>query len=162
MGDDRKMKNAKKITSILILASMTMVLFVGCGSTKTDTTANTNTNATDSQTRKSDPTAMKTLYSDTLKSLVTDGTITQAQSDQVLEAVTKNVPQNTGTDKSSGTDKSKGTDKTDGTGKSTGTKTKNNRLSELVTSGVITQAQADTINQKVGEAMKSNQSNQSK
>ena len=52
--------------------------------------------------------------------------------------------------------------KTDGTGKSTGTKTKNNRLSELVTSGVITQAQADTINQKVGEAMKSNQSNQSK
>jgi len=156
------MKNAKKITSILILASMTMVLFVGCGSTKTDTTANTNTNATDSQTRKSDPTAMKTLYSDTLKSLVTDGTITQAQSDQVLEAVTKNVPQNTGTDKSSGTDKSKGTDKTDGTGKSTGTKTKNNRLSELVTSGVITQAQADTINQKVGEAMKSNQSNQSK
>ena len=109
------MKNAKKITSILILASMTMVLFVGCGSTKTDTTANTNTNATNSQTRKSDPTAMKTLYSDTLKSLVTDGTITQAQSDQVLEAVTKNVPQNTGTDKSSGTDKSKGTDKTDGT-----------------------------------------------
>lgn len=150
------MKNAKKITSILIVASMTMVLFVGCGSTKTDTTTNTNTNATNSQTRKSDPTAIKTLYSDTLKSLVTDGTITQAQSDQVLEAVTKNVPQDTETDKSAGTDKSKNT------GKSTGTKPKNNRLSELVTSGAITQAQADTINQKVGEAMKSNKSSQSK
>jgi competence protein ComGC len=150
------MKNAKKITSILMVASMTMVLLVGCGSTKTDTTTNTNTNATNSQTRKSDPTAIKTLYSDTLKSLVTDGTITQAQSDQVLEAVTKNVPQDTETGKSAGTDKSSGTDK------STGTKPKNNRLSELVTSGVITQAQADTINQKVGEAMKSNQSSKSK
>ena len=150
------MKNAKKITSILMVASMTMVLLVGCGSTKTDTTTNANTNATNSQTRKSDPTAIKTLYSDTLKSLVTDGTITQAQSDQVLEAVTKNVPQDTETGKSAGTDKSSGTDK------STGTKPKNNRLSELVTSGVITQAQADTINQKVGEAMKSNKSSQSK
>ena len=156
------MKNAKKITSILMVASMTMVLLVGCGSTKTDTTTNTNTNATNSQTRKSDPTAIKTLYSDTLKSLVTDGTITQAQSDQVLEAVTKNVPQDTETGKSAGTDKSSGTDKSKDTGKSTGTRPKNNRLSELVTSGVITQAQADTINQKVGEAMKSNQSSQSK
>lgn len=157
------MKNAKKVTLILIVASMTMALFVGCGSKKTDTTTNTN-----SQTRKSDPTAINALYSDTLKSLVTDGTITQAQSDQVLEAVTKNVPQDTetgksaGTDKSSGADKPNGTDKTNGTGKSTGTKPKNNRLSELVTSGVITQAQADTINQKIGEAMKSNQSSQSK
>jgi len=156
------MKNAKKITSILIVASMTMVLFIGCGSTKTDTTTNTNTNATNSQTRKSDPTAINTLYSDTLKSLVTDGTITQAQSDQVLEAVTKNVPQDTETGKSAGTDKSSGTGKPNGTGKSTGTKPKNNRLSELVTSSVITQAQADTINQKFGEAMKSNQSSQSK
>ena len=158
------MQNAKKITSILIVASMTMVLFIGCGSTKTDT----NTNATNSQTRKSDPTAIKALYSDTLKALVTDGTITQAQSDQVLEALTKNVPQDTetgksaGTDKSSGTDKPNGTDKTNGTGKPTGTKPKNNRLSALVTSGVITQAQVDTINQKVEEAMKSNQSSQSK
>ena len=150
------MKNAKKITSILIVASMVMVLFVGCGSTKTDTTTNANTNATNSKTRKFDTTAIKTLYSDTLKSLVTDGTITQVQSDQVLEAVTKNVPQDTETGKSAGTDKS--SDKN----KPTGTKPKNNRLSELVTSGVITQAQADTINQKVGEAMKSNQSNQSK
>ena len=157
------MKNAKKITSILIVASMTMVLLVGCGSAKADTATNTNTNATTkSQKRKSDPTAIKTLYSDTLKSLVTDGTITQAQSDQVLEAVTKNVPQDTEKVKSAGTDKSSGTDKPKDTGKSTGTKPKNNRLSELVTSGVITQAQADTINQKVGEAMKSNQSSQSK
>ena len=85
-----------------------------------------------------------------------NGTITQAQSDQVLEAVTKNVPQDTETGKSSGTDKSRNKDKP------VDTKPKNNRLSELVTSGVITQAQADTINQKVGEAMKSNQSSQSK
>jgi len=85
-----------------------------------------------------------------------NGTITQAQSDQVLEAVTKNVPQDTKTGKSAGTDKSSGTDKP------TGTKPKNNRLSELVTSGVITQAQADTINQKVGEAMKNNWSSKSK
>ena len=53
---------------------------------------------------------MKALYSNTLKSLVTDGTITQSQSDKVLVAETKNTPQNTAT----GKDRAKGVNKPNG------------------------------------------------
>lgn len=144
------MKNAKKITSILIIASMSMVMFAGCSATKAATTTNTTTTKT--QTSKVNPTAIKTLYTDTLKNLVTAKTITQAQSDKVLAAVIKNVPKGTGSGKTNGT-----TNKSSGNKKS-GTRFKNNQIATLVTSGVITQAQADTINTKISEAMKNKQS----
>jgi competence protein ComGC len=149
------MKNAKKITLILIIISTAVIMFVGCSSKKIDTTTNTNT--TNSQTRKFDPTVTKALYSDTLKNLVTAGTITQEQSDKVLEALTKNVSQGTGINKPAGTTNQNPANKPSGAGKPAGTRPKNNRLSALVTSGVITQAQADTINTKISEAMKNNQ-----
>lgn len=78
----------------MVISSMTIVMFAGCSSTKVADTANTN-NA-NLQVRKFDPAAMKTLYSDTLKTLVTDGTVTQAQSDKVLEVETKNIPRGAG------------------------------------------------------------------
>ena len=40
------MKHAKKITSILIIASMTITMFVGCSSKSADTSANTTTATT--------------------------------------------------------------------------------------------------------------------
>ncbi|MFT5871909.1 MAG: hypothetical protein ACI8WT_000833 [Clostridium sp.] len=134
------MKNIKKLTSILMVASMTMVLFSGCSSKKIDTSTDTSSTTTDTtsvtqDTKKNDPTAMKTTYTTVLKALVTDSTITQAQSDKVLEVVAK--------------EPTDGTTPTEGQQK----QHKNNKLSELVTSEVITQAQADTINQKVKEAM---------
>lgn len=165
------MKHAKKITSILIIASMTM--FVGCSS-KTGTSANTATPAKATTTvakatttkaktistksttiatgktrnKKFDPVAMKTLYSNVLKSLVTTGTITQSQSDKVLAAETKNTAQSIATSKATGTAVPKGTNKPNGR------RPVNNRLSVLVTSKVITLAQFTTINQKNKEAMK--------
>ena len=143
------MKSAKMIASILIIASI--VISVGCSSKKVTTTQNT----TNSQTRKFDPAAMKTSYENVLKSLVTAGTITQAQSDKVLEAVTTN---------SQGTriNKTAGTGNQNPANKPSGTRLKNNQLSALVTSGVITQTQADTINQKIQEARKNSQSNLTK
>jgi len=149
------MKN-KQIASILIIASMTMVLFVGCSSkSATTSTQTTNQSATRQNYKKSNPAAMKTLYTNDLKALVKDKTITQAQSDKILAVETKNMTQ---TVKRSGKANYK---QNNSQGQSNSTRSKNNRLSALVTSKVITQAQANTINQKLGQDMKNNQSNKS-
>ena len=163
MGMAKFMKHAKKITSILIIASMTMTMFVGCSSKNANASGNTTTTAKTISTTKTtttgqarnkkfDPTAMKTLYSNVLKSLVTAGTITQIQSDKVLTAETTNTPQSIAASKVTGTAVPKGTNKPNGR------RPMNDRLSVLVTRKVITLAQFDTINQKIKEAMKINRS----
>jgi polyhydroxyalkanoate synthesis regulator phasin len=151
------MKNSRKIISILIVASMSIGLFVGCSSKTAATSATANTGS--GNTRKFDPAAMKTNYENVLKTLVTAGTITQAQSDKVLEAVTKATPKSGDQGTNQSGDKNSQV-KTNGTG-NTQNRTRNNPLSALVTSGVITQAQADAINQKIRENMKNSQSSQS-
>jgi len=159
MGMTKIMKHAKKITSVLIVTSMAITMLVGCASKSADTSANTTTTAKtvsatqptatgQARNKKFDPVAMKTLYSNVLKSLVTAGTITQIQSDKVLAAETKNTAQSIATSKATGTAVPKGTNKPNGR------RPMNNRLSVLVTSKVITLAQFDTINQKIKEAMK--------
>jgi hypothetical protein len=148
------MKYIKKITSILMVASMTMVLFSGCSSKEVDTSSTTDTTSVAQDTKKNDPEEMKTAYSTVLKELVADSTITQDQSDKVLEAVVKEpaaeAPSTDGTASTDGTTPTEATTPTDGKQK----QQKNNRLGKLVTSNVITQAQADTIDQKVKEEMK--------
>ena len=91
-------------------------------------------NNANSQISKANSTAnstamMKTLYSDTIKELVTAKMITKTQSQKVLEQLTKDISQNTRTS------------------------TNMNKLSVLVKSHVITQEQADKINQKIMNAM---------
>ena len=158
-----------KITTTIIITSMSVLLFAGCSSSKTN--ASTANETTNSQARQIDGTAIKTLYSAVLKELVTANTITQAQSDKVLAVVNKDMPQGGGGDKPTGTPPGKTDDTTKGTPPATTDDTtkgtppdgandsqpKNDRLSELVTSKVITQAQADTINTKLNAAMGSNQ-----
>ena len=144
---------------------MTITMFVGCSSKSADTSANTTTatpakavsttqpTATGkTRNNKFNPVAMKTLYSNVLKSLVTAGTITQIQSNKVLAAETRNTVQSIAMSKETGTAVPKGTNKPDGR------RPMNNRLSVLVTSRVITLAQFTTINQKIKEAMKINRS----
>ncbi len=124
------MKNVK-IASIFIIISISMLLFTACNSMKSPTTKKptmTPKPSTNNTTKAILPTAIKTIYSDTLKALVTAKTITQTQSDKVIEEVTKNVSQVKGSI---------------------------NRLSALVKSRVITQIQADKINQQIQKAMKS-------
>jgi len=70
---------------------------------------------------------MQMLYSDSLKALVTAKTITQTQSNKVMEEVTKNVSE---------------------------VKGNINRLSKLVKDKVITQLQANKINEKIEKGMK--------
>ena len=131
-------KVISKITIALVLISMSVFLFAGCKSKDNSVQANGKTQGRGNF----DPTAMKTRYETALKGLVTDKTITQDQSDKVLVAMTKSIP-------SAGT---KPTDKTATDKKTTPNKQNNqrpNQLAELVTSKVITQAQADIITEKL-------------
>jgi len=172
------MKNTK-ITSILISASMAILVFTGCGSTtKAPNATNPPINNTTKPNQPISTTTMKTLYSKTLKELVTAKTITKTQSKKVLATITQDMSQGSGTtNNSAGTTPSTGTNMTPNTGAyggtgagtssggiGTGTGTTNstnqtgttnnattmiNRLSSLVKSRVITQVQADTIHKKI-------------
>ena len=135
------MKN-KKIAPILISASLSILVFAGCGSTKapTDTkppinkqippTNKSTNNNTNSKTSKSNSTIMmKTIYSDTMKELVTAKMITKTQSQKIFKELTKDMS------------------------KDTRTSANMNKLTPLVKSHVITQMQADKINQKIMNAM---------
>jgi hypothetical protein len=152
---------------------MTMVMAVGCGNKAASTSQAANATAPGNQSNFA--AAMTNVYTNALKGLVTAGTITQAQSDKVLVVLKNSAPGGRGGAPSANSNNSAGTAPTGtppsgnaatGTQPSgtpptgnapTGTNPNSNRLSELVTSKVITQAQADTINQKIQEAMKNSQ-----
>lgn len=186
------MKNSKKIALIFIVSVSVIIFIAGCSARRMS-----NNNITNLQTGTTKE--ISTLYQNTLKPLVANGTITQAQSDKVLAEVTNRnngttnqnntinqtnnrttVPNQTnnvvtapdlsdsGTvnrqQANNGMTTSNRANNVAGTGNATGTvndKINNmmlrNDLSRLVKNGTITQAQANTINQKVEAAMKNNQ-----
>lgn len=134
------MKNTK-IASILISGSMSILLFAGCSKAPTNiktqlpTTNKSTNNTINTQIPKTYSTAeMKTLYADTLKELITAKTITMTESNKVFVELTKNMPQMAKTTTRNLMDSNK-------------------KLSALVKSHVITQSQADKINQKIKNSM---------
>ena len=139
-------KVISKITIALVLISMSVFLFAGCKSKDNSVQASGKTQGRGNF----DPAAMKTRYEDALKGLVTDKTITQDQSDKVLVAMTKSMP-STGTKPTDKTATNKtATNKQANAGQGSGqNKQRPNQLAELVTSKVITQAQADIITEKL-------------
>lgn len=132
----------------LVAISMSVVLFAGCQS-KTASAASTTTTKT-SQTNKPNADKMKTQTQESLKTLVTAGTITQAQSDKILEALTANRGNKTGDKKEKSSQQS-----------GDATKTRTSPLSKLVTDGVITQAQSDAVTAKMKEKFKPKNNGQS-
>ncbi|MBX4264413.1 hypothetical protein [Clostridium estertheticum] len=176
------MKNTK-ISLTLISVSMTILLFTGCNmrnSTKAPMNNTNRSNQINKSNQSMSTASMKTLYSNTLKELVTAKTITNTQSKKVLSAITKNMSQgsvtnnsnvatpNTGTTGTPGATGSTGTTEStrtpgtkDTTGTGTGTTNSTNQtettnntnvingLNSLVKSKVITQVQADIIQQKI-------------
>lgn len=149
-----KRSNIKKLMSIFIAASISIIALTGCSSNKisstSSTTSSNNGHAHNKGNRKFNPSAMKTRYETVLKELVADKTITQDQSDKILAEVTQNInkprQQNNNENNQNSNYANGGNRK--------------NQLSSLVSSGVITQAQADTINQKLRDTMKNSKSNQ--
>jgi hypothetical protein len=151
-------KNGTKVVEFTIASSVTWLTETGVTTSKSSNQGGPSQGGLNqgapNQGGPNDPSGMKTLYSTVLKALVADKTITQAQSDKVLVVATENMQPGRGGAKPDGEPKADGT-KPDDSAQPDGAKPKNDRLSELVTSNVITQAQADTINQKLQEAMKS-------
>jgi len=175
----KNMKNIKKNIAILTIASLTIIMFIGCSSYKkigysqnSGTTNNTDTgmagNTGTENEQISYQTSTQLIYSNALKPLVTKGTITQKQSDKVLAAITRYMPNDTGTARTPSTSSTPGTPSTSTPGTGTPiTDTSNvkmipniSELNVLVKSGVITQVQANVINQKIQEVMISNPNNQ--
>jgi len=173
------MENTKKNIAILTIASLTIIMFIGCSSYKkigyspnSGTTNNAGTGMagnTDTENEQiSYQTSTKLIYSNALKPLVTEGTITQKQSDKVLAAITRYMPNDTGETRTPSTSSTPGTPSTSTPGTGTPiTDTSNvkmipniSELNVLVKSGVITQVQANVINQKIQEIMISNPNNQ--
>jgi polyhydroxyalkanoate synthesis regulator phasin len=188
------MKNSKKMTLIFIVSVSVIIFIAGCSARRIG--QNNITNLQTGTTKE-----VSTLYQNTLKSLVANGTITQAQSDKVLAEVTNRnngttnqnstinqtnnrttVPNQTNNAvtapdlSENGTVNRQQANNVAGTGTGTrvGTETGigtgtgavndgvnnmmiRNDLSRLVNNGTITQAQANTINQKVEAAMRNNQ-----
>lgn len=135
---DGEYKGGTKVVEFTITNSVTWLTETGVTTAKTSNPGGQgNPGARGGQI---DVEAMKTAYSNVLKALVTDGTITDAQYDKVLVAVTENMQASGARIKPEGTGEAAG-----------GMRPKSDSLGELVTSKVITQAQADTINQKFQE-----------
>lgn len=86
------MKNSKKIITIVIACISIMMMIAGCSPRRTgNRIMNTGTgNNTTNQIGRTTTKSTNMIYSNTLSSLVKAGTITKAQSDRVLAALTTN------------------------------------------------------------------------
>lgn len=146
----------KKLTSILLATAISVVMLTGCSFNKANSSTDSSKAAASSSNkthRNFDPSAMKARYETVLKELVADKTITQDQSDKIIAEITKqatNKPQSNGNKKNWQSNKQGGGQ--DGNGQHKNGGNRRNQLSSLVSSGVITQAQADTITQKLRES----------
>ena len=118
-----------KISLILMSVSMTILALTGCGipsSTKAPMNNTKSTNQTNKYKQSMSTATMTTLYSNTLKELVVDKTITNTQSKKVLAVITRNMSQASVTNNSNeatskpGTTGAKGTTETPGSTGSTG------------------------------------------
>jgi competence protein ComGC len=141
----------KNIVICLIMVCMSAVAFIGCQSkSTTSSTSKSTTSSTNKSTASSDD--RKTQIQNNIKSLVTDGTITQSQSDKIVAALTSNPTGNQQGGQPSGqpNSNSKPSGKpSDNQNK--GQKPQNSPLSKLVSDGTITQAQADAVMKKLGK-----------
>lgn len=132
-----------KITVGLLAISMSVFLFAGCQSNSDSSAqaANNNTQSSTKNGNRPSPEQMKKKVEDSIKPLVTAGTITQAQADKIVTAYTTRTSSN---------GQNKQQNNQQGSTQSNGqNRQKNNPLSKLVTDGVITQAQADAVMQKM-------------
>lgn len=180
----KQFNSLKKIVTFLLVISVSLVMLSGCAK-NSGSTAATSKNSTANNKLTTDQ--MKQKMEENIKSLVTDKTITQTQADQIVTTLTANG-QGFGQGKGNGKGKQNGSGSTNdsannnknsnnGNTNSSGTTsnaggnansnstTQNgdqrpNPLAKLVSDGVITQAQADTVMQKIYGNSKRSQNNQ--
>ena len=141
----KKLNYFKNIVICLITVCMSAAVFIGCQSKSITSSTSKSTTSSDDR---------KTQIQNSIKSLVTDGTITQSQSDKIVTALTSKPTGNQQGGQPSGQASSQSNSKPSGKpgdNQNEGQKPKNSPLSKLVSDGTITQAQADAVMQKLGK-----------
>lgn len=133
----------KKISMLLLTISLSASLLMGCQNASSNTN-NSNTKTTSSR-QKPYNSKMKANFSATLKTLVSNATITQDQSDKILSTLTSNKQNN----------RSKGRTHSKGSGFSKSNGESFNPLNSLVQSGTITKDQASTVWNELKKSMPS-------
>lgn len=142
-----------KILICITAASMAMFLMVGCGSSTAGNNGNGNSTNTAQKSNRFDPAQMKKRMQDNIQPLISNGTITQAQADKIIEAMTnrpagnrQNNSQNGSQSNQQNNGQSNQQNNNQGGQQN---RQRTNPLSKLVSDGVITQAQADAVMQKI-------------
>lgn len=139
----RKCNFLNKTTVRLFAISMCIFLFAGCQSNNNKQAASNNTqNRSTWNSNRPSTEQMKKRIQDGVQSLVTAGTITQNQADKIVTAYTTRPTGN-------GQNKAQDNKKDNQQGNNGQNRRRNNPLSELVSDGIITQAQADAVVQKM-------------
>lgn len=146
---------------------MSIFLLTGCQSKSSESSSKQasakSSNVDGNQSTKGRPNAdeMKKRMQDSISTLVVDGTINQSQGDKILEALTANTqrfngdkkPQDNKQNNQQNTPQNKNNNNSSGNNtqysRQNGSAGRNNSLSKLVSDGVITQAQADAVMQKI-------------
>lgn len=170
----KKIGLLNKAIIFLLMISISLTIFTGCQSKSsqdnTSQASNSSNQGDTSNTKKPNLDEMKKRMEDNISSLVKDGTINQTQADKIVDALTANAQNFNGQRRSSNNQQNsqqnnqQAKEQNNGEGNNKQNKPRNNRLSKLVSDGVITQAQADAVMQKIrGNSARpqGNQSNQS-
>lgn len=147
----KKRSSLVKILICITLASMSVFFFAGCQSKSKNNTSNTNNSGS-----RPNAAQMQQKMQDDIKPLISDGTITQDQADKIVEAMT-NRPRGNGKNNQQNGGKNSHQNKAQSNGQII---QRSNPLSKLVSDGVITQAQADTVMQKISSNFGNRNNNQ--
>ncbi|GKU25951.1 hypothetical protein [Clostridium folliculivorans] len=176
---------SKKLVMVVSALSITGLLLTGCSSSNKNTQANAATQNQQGQQRQqngknwaANSEERKKQMEDSVNSLVSDGTITKDQGTKVLEALTSSTQRRNGQqNNNSGNSQGNANDNTQNNnqqnqnnqnnqqapsnqnGQNKGNRGNFNPLSQLVSNGTITQAQADKIMEKVRANMPQRQNN---
>lgn len=139
----RKFNIFGNVVALLLIVSMTAILFAGCQSNENKATQTASAGANADQRKKQ--------MQDNISSLVTDGTINQSQADKIVEVLTTNTQRPSGQNNAQGNaQKNLQENIQSNTQGSTQNRQTNSPLNKLVSDGTITQVQADAVMQKIG------------
>jgi polyhydroxyalkanoate synthesis regulator phasin len=146
-------KSLKKVVMLLIAASLSTFLLMGCqSSSSSNSTTGTSSDSTSSN--RPNMSQMKQNYETQLKALVTKGTINQTQSDKILATLTQGRQGHKPSGNGSGNYSHKGGNGGNGAQGGNGQNRQYNPLNKLVQDGTITQDQANTVWQQLRGSFK--------
>lgn len=169
----KKFSFTNKTVALLLAVSLSTIVFAGCQNKNSKAAAKPSANSSRQYGAGVNLDQFKQRISDNIQSLVDDNTITKDQADKIVAALTENMKglggqnrQKNNQNNNQGNGQNNSQNNNQGNGQNRQGGRENSAISKLVTDGVITQAQADAVMQKVKgnfnrpQSQQSNQNNQ--